>query len=155
MPSSSQILSSPYLYMALTSHRLCNTTLSVLHKQNKIYDFNVSVLGTNLSVFRTIASFSGIMLHSCGLSQLFSFQELRLLLYLTLYHFNAICLQKSKSEVFTVPSFVLSFISSLILYLASKKENQLLFLPLCRSRTLIWVESGTASSLELKLHVWP
>lgn len=137
MPSSSQILSSPYLCMALTSHRLCNTTLSVLHKQNEIYDFNVSVLGTNLSVFRTIASFSGIMLHSCGLSQLFSFQELRLLLYLTLYHFNAICLQKSKSEVFTVPFFVLSFISSLILYLASKKENQLLFLPLCRSRTLI------------------
>lgn len=137
MPSSSQILSSPYLCMALTSHRLCNTTLSVLHKQNEIYDFNVSVLGTNLSVSRTIASFSGIMLHSCGLSQLFSFQELRLLLYLTLYHFNAICLQKSKSEVFTVPFFVLSFISSLILYLASKKENQLLFLPLCRSRTLI------------------
>lgn len=137
MPSSSQILSSPYLCMALTSHRLCNTTLSVLHKQNEIYDFNVSVLGTNLSVFRTITSFSGIMLHSCGLSQLFSFQELRLLLYLTLYHFNAICLQKSKSEVFTVPFFVLSFISSLILYLASKKENQLLFLPLCRSRTLI------------------
>lgn len=85
MPSSSQILSSPYLYMALTSHRLCNTTLSVLHKQNEIYDFNVSVLGTNLSVSRTIASFSGIMLHSCGLSQLFSFQELRLLLYLTLF----------------------------------------------------------------------
>lgn len=92
-------------------------------------DFNISVLGTNLSVFRNnvytiIASLSGIMLHSCGLSEVFSFQELRLLLYLTFFITltQFICI-KSKSEVFTVPPFVLSFISSLILYLVSKKEK--------------------------------